>query len=532
MIIQQQEPIIANYTTQYGCDSNYTLNLTVNPVYAISENQSICEGQNFHWQGNDYSTPGTYYANYSTQYGCDSNYTLNLIVNPVYTINENHSICEGQSFHWQGNDYSAAGTYYANYTTRYGCDSIYTLNLVVNPVYAISENHSICEGQNFHWQGNDYSTAGTYYANYSTQYGCDSNYTLNLQIKPVYTINKNQSICEGQAFHWQGNDYSTPGTYYANYSTQYGCDSNYTLNLQIKPVYTINENQSICEGQSFHWQGNDYSTSGTYYAYYNTINGCDSNFILNLFVNPVYTFIENQSIFEGQSYYWQGNDYLISGTYLANYYTSHGCDSNYTLHLVVLHNFRTLHIKVFLEGLYLGNDLMKQAQDLYGPHFGVDIADQISIELHNITPPYDIIYEENNVALFTNGILTISNLPNNIYGLYYLVIKHRNSIETWSYEPLNFDNSASIHYDFSIAASQAYGYNLKPIGEIYAIWAGDATEDGIVDGADMAAIDNASIPPALQGYYPEDVNGDGVVDGSDMAIIDNNSALVVHVIKP
>ena len=79
------------------------------------ENQSICEGQSFHWQGNDYSTAGTYYANYTTINGCDSNYTLNLTVNPVYAISENQSICEGQIFHWQGNDYSAAGTYYANY---------------------------------------------------------------------------------------------------------------------------------------------------------------------------------------------------------------------------------------------------------------------------------------------------------------------------------------------------------------------------------------------------------------------------------
>ena len=234
MIIQQQEPIMLTISTINGCDSNYTLTFDSESCVYYHENHSICEGQIFHWQGNDYSAAGTYYANYSTINGCDSIYTLNLIVNPVYTINENHSICEGQSFHWQGNDYSAAGTYYANYSTINGCDSIYTLNLIVNPVYAISENHSICEGQSFHWQGNDYSAAGTYYANYSTINGCDSNYTLNLQINPVYTINENHSICEGQSFHWQGNDYSAAGTYYANYSTINGCDSIYTLNLQIE----------------------------------------------------------------------------------------------------------------------------------------------------------------------------------------------------------------------------------------------------------------------------------------------------------
>jgi len=47
----------------------------------------------------------------------------------------------------------------------------------------------------------------------------------------------------------------------------------------------------------------------------------------------------------------------------------------------------------------------------------------------------------------------------------------------------------------------------------------------------MAKIDNAT--KAIQvGYYPEDVNGDGLVDGSDMAIIDNNSVAVVFARRP
>ena len=63
------------------------------------------------------------------------------------------------------------------------------------------------------------------------------------------------------------------------------------------------------------------------------------------------------------------------------------------------------------------------------------------------------------------------------------------------------------------------------------IFCGDVNQDGIVDGSDMAAIDNASTNIIL-GYIPEDLNGDGIVDGSDMAIIDNNSINIVHIIKP
>ena len=86
--------------------------------------------------------------------------------------------------------------------------------------------------------------------------------------------------------------------------------------------------------------------------------------------------------------------------------------------------------------------------------------------------------------------------------------------------------------NFITAAKQALGNNLKlMIDNVYAIYSGDANQDGIVDGGDMSAIDNANV--AIQtGYYPEDINGDGLVDASDMALIDNNSIAVVHVRRP
>ena len=164
-----------------------TTNLTVNPVYAFTENHSICNGASYTWQGNNYTTAGTYTANYATIHGCDSIYTLNLTVNPVYAFTENHSICNGDTYNWQGTDYTTAGAYTAGYTTIHGCDSIYTLNLAVNPVYAFTENQSICNGDTYTWQGTGYSTAGTYTAVYTTIHGCDSVHTLNLTVSTVDT---------------------------------------------------------------------------------------------------------------------------------------------------------------------------------------------------------------------------------------------------------------------------------------------------------------------------------------------------------
>ncbi len=57
-----------------------------------------------------------------------------ITVNPVYSFIENQTICNGDIYNWQGVDYVAAGTYIASYPTINSCDSIYTLNLTVDSV--------------------------------------------------------------------------------------------------------------------------------------------------------------------------------------------------------------------------------------------------------------------------------------------------------------------------------------------------------------------------------------------------------------
>jgi len=173
---------------------------------------------------------------------------------------------------------------------------------------------------------------------------------------------------------------------------------------------------------------------------------------------------------------------------------------------------------------------MNKAHGLTGFEFDGDIADKVTVELHNSLTPDDIAYSFDNLDLNIDGNVTITTLPSTVSDSYYVVIKQRNSIETWSALPVDFSGSA-VTYDFSTSLSQAYGNNMKAMSSIFAVYGGDVSSDGTVDGSDLAAVDNASIS-LLTGYYPEDVNGDGLVDGSDMALIDNNSIAIVHTFRP
>ena len=230
-------------TATGGADNNYAINrvngmLVINKlIIQVTSNPSICNGDTLAVGNSIYTAAGTYI---DTLYSAniDTIVTTNLTVNPVFAFIENHGICNGATYNWHGNSYTTAGTYTANYTTIHGCDSIYTLNLAVNPVYAFTENHSICSGETYTWQGTDYTTAGTYSAGYTTMYGCDSVYTLNLTVNPVYAFTENHSICNGETYNWQGTGYTTSGTYTAGYPTISGCDSVYTLYLTVNTVPT------------------------------------------------------------------------------------------------------------------------------------------------------------------------------------------------------------------------------------------------------------------------------------------------------
>jgi hypothetical protein len=216
-------------------------------------------------------------------------------------------------------------------------------------------------------------------------------------------------------------------------------------------------------------------------------------------------------------------------TYTATATNNYNCTATATS--VISGPLKTVNLNVFLEGLYSGTGLMEEARDESGEEHGIGVADHINVSLHDASDYNTVVLGVDDVDLSTSGqaSFTISAIYN---GNYYIAINHRNSIETVSAAPVSFA-APVITYDFTSSAGQAYGGNLNSkAGGYYAIWGGDANQDGVVDGSDLAAVDNASTD-LLAGYYPEDVNGDGVVDGSDMALIDNNSMPpVVQTVKP
>jgi hypothetical protein len=120
-------------------------------------------------------------------------------------------------------------------------------------------------------------------------------------------------------------------------------------------------------------------------------------------------------------------------------------------------------------------------------------------------------------------------------GTYYIVINHRNVIETWSKAGGElFTAATTMNYNFTSASTQAYGSNMVQVNSSparFGVYSGDINQDGTVDATDVSTIDNDAAN-FVGGYVVTDLTGDNFVDGTDFAISDNNAANFVSVVRP
>lgn len=191
---------------------------------------------------------------------------------------------------------------------------------------------------------------------------------------------------------------------------------------------------------------------------------------------------------------------------------------------------RNLSLQVFIEGLYTGSGLMVASSDGNGSAFGANIADQVTIELHAADNYDNLVYSFQNVSLSTEGLATVV-VPVELISNYFITIKHRNSIAVTSAVPVSF-SSPAVTYNFTNAASKAYGSNQQLMGEgVWALYTGDVDQDGYIDGTDLILADNAAANLS-SGYVPADNDGNGLVDAEDVTLIEENASGFIKALFP
>lgn len=327
-------------TTKYGCDSIEILTLTVNPRPTKNEQAFVCkDDMPYVWRGSTIQTAGTYSTLAPSSISCDTVVTLNLTVVSADTTFITAAICQGDVYSWHGQSLTTAGTYtYLLGATRYGCDSIERLNLIVNPHPYKTETAVVCKGDMpYSWRGMTIQTAGTYTTTAQALVGCDTIVSLTLSVASPDTTFTNTSICQGDVYAWHGQSLTTAGVYtYQLGTTRYGCDSIEMLTLTVNLHPQKQETLTICkESLPFVWRGMTLTAAGTYTTTAHAVP-CDSVITLTLNLSKNDTTRTFASICQGETYVWRGQSLVNSGVYQALLGpTRYGCDSIEILTLTV-----------------------------------------------------------------------------------------------------------------------------------------------------------------------------------------------------
>lgn len=150
------------------------------------------------------------------------------------------------------------------------------------------------------------------------------------------------------------------------------------------------------------------------------------------------------------------------------------------------------------------------------------IPDTVTVELRNLITPYALI-DQAKILLNSSGTgsanfsLAENNTP------YYIVLKHRNSLETWSSTTQTFNNG-TMSYDFTSSSGKAFGNNLKLVNGKWCIYSGDVNQDGFIETADVSSVFINGIN-GVSGYTNTDLNGDLITDEGDINLAFQNNIL-------
>ena len=288
----------ATFTATNGADSIVTLELSVinNEIREIE--QVICSGESYVFDAQTLTQVGFYSRNLTNANGCPQVETLLLDVLPSEQTNIEQTICQGDSFVFDNKVLNQSGTYSRSFVGDNGCINTETLTLAILEIVVANRTENICAGESFIFNGQALSQAGTYRDTLVGANGCDHYEILTLIVLENGTSSQEQTICAGESIVFNNQTLTQAGTYLDTISSANGCQNiiNYTLNVLPKSETIIDT--TICEGNYIDINGETISISGTYEFSFPSSNGCDSIILLNFSLENCQTVSTQHPILE------------------------------------------------------------------------------------------------------------------------------------------------------------------------------------------------------------------------------------------
>lgn len=164
---------------------------------------------------------------------------------------------------------------------------------------------------------------------------CQSS-SLTLTVNQIYTVENAETICQGQSIFLGGANQSTAGVYTDVFQTIEGCDSTVVTTLSVVESIQVEQAFTLCNGESLFVGGAQQSNSGVYVDTFESSLGCDSVVTTNLTVLDPIQVNEEAEVCEGGSIFLAGDFQSSPGLYTEVFTSVEGCDSVVVTNLSII----------------------------------------------------------------------------------------------------------------------------------------------------------------------------------------------------
>ena len=195
-----------------------------------------------------------------------------------------------------------------------------------------------------------------------------------------------------------------------------------------------------------------------------------------------------------------------------------------------------------------GGFIVSLAISLQGPQSNTNhrVRDTVEIIIHDgVSAPYNVIQKYS--VLMDSAYNSPGNYPYGTANLefsqlkknypYYIEIKNRNSLESWS--QIVSTSGDTLKYDFTTSLGQTYGGNSVLVNGAASFYSGDIEspasdniQDGCIDQTDVIAVYNDAVNFVQGPYVLSDLNYDGITDLTDIILVSTNSTAFVCTVRP
>jgi hypothetical protein len=281
--------------------------------------------------------------------------SISIYVGENQTYNENVSICSGSDFTFPDGTVATAVTsemvHVSNLTSAAGCDSIIETTLTINPVFNLTETAAVCTGSDYTFPDGttltNITTQQVHVSSLQTIAGCDSIIETTVNVNPIFNSTEEVTICEGESYTFPDGSVQTnitaPLSHTSEFLTVNGCDSNIVTSILVNPTYSIVQTVELCEGASYIFpDGTELASiieNTVYTSNLQTANGCDSIITTTLIMNNVYQSTVLVSLCSGSDYTFPDattqTNISADLTYISSFQSIAGCDSIITTVITV-----------------------------------------------------------------------------------------------------------------------------------------------------------------------------------------------------